>query len=66
LLSVIREAFITKGKTYNGSPDNLKKMCGAEGGVPLIINTKQLLREARQLVACNILWPYFQLDSHDM
>ncbi|XP_047741126.1 uncharacterized protein LOC125179390 [Hyalella azteca] len=48
---VIREAFITEGTTSNGSPDNLKKMCGAEGGVPLIINTKQLLREARQLVS---------------
>ncbi|XP_047736774.1 uncharacterized protein LOC125177998, partial [Hyalella azteca] len=53
---VIREALITKDKTVNGSPDNLKKMCGAEGGVPLIINTKQLLREARQLVADHGIW----------
>ncbi|XP_047737265.1 uncharacterized protein LOC125178171 [Hyalella azteca] len=57
---VIREAFITKGKTVNGSPDNLKKMCGAEGGVPLIINTKQLLREARQLVADHGIWVNFK------
>ncbi|XP_018019978.1 uncharacterized protein LOC108676411 [Hyalella azteca] len=53
---VLREAFITEDKTVNGSPDNLKKMCGAEGGVPLIINTKQLLREARQLVADHGIW----------
>ncbi|XP_018023911.1 uncharacterized protein LOC108679716 [Hyalella azteca] len=37
-------------------------MCGAEGGVPLIINTKQLLREARQLVADHGKWVYFGTD----
>ncbi|XP_047737194.1 uncharacterized protein LOC125178142 [Hyalella azteca] len=47
---VLQEVFITKNLTRYGTLDIQKKICDAERGVPLIINTAQLRRQAQQLV----------------
>ncbi|XP_047736893.1 uncharacterized protein LOC108666612 [Hyalella azteca] len=48
--TVIRDVFISKARTSNGSPAQLQQLCRAEGGEPLVIKTKQVRDKALQLV----------------
>ncbi|XP_018013030.1 uncharacterized protein LOC108670090 [Hyalella azteca] len=48
--TVIRDVFITKTRTSNGSLANQQRLCRAEGGEPLVIKTKQVRDKALQLV----------------